>query len=306
MNIGILGAGSFGEIHIKVLKDINNFSIRGFYDPDKDISKKISDKYHIKHYPNPDQLIKECDAIDIVSETSSHYQLLEKVIKHKKHIFIEKPICSEEEQVQNIIKKTKHYQPTIQIGHIERYNPAITTRSINFKNIHSIYTRRAGCLNKRNKNTSITLDLMIHDIDLIISNIQSKLVKIEAYSKQEDSIFHSHVECNLLFENGIKANLVASRKHNLENERRMKIVSNTETVELDLLNQTGKKIQKENVQILEFPKNSNPLRDELIDFYKSITEGRKPIVGVEEACAAVNIAIKIDEIIKNNLKCIKC
>ena len=107
--------------------------------------------------PDPDQLIRECDAIDIVSETSSHYTILNKVIGYNKHIFIEKPICCQKEEVEHIIKKTKYYQPTIQIGHIERYNPTIQTGFLNFKNINSIYTNRTGSLNKRNQNMSLTL-----------------------------------------------------------------------------------------------------------------------------------------------------
>ena len=299
MNIGILGAGSFGEVHIKVLKNIKAFNIQGFHDPNKGKSKKIADKYNIKYYHNPDQLIKECDAIDIVSKTSSHYEILKKVIKHNKHVFIEKPICCKKEEVENIIKKTQQYKPTIQIGHIERYNPTITAGLLDLKSIKSIYAKRTGSLNERNQNTSITLDLMIHDIDLIMSIVQSKIIKVKAISKVESNILNNHIECVLMFENGITAKLIASRQYNMKNERIIKICSDEETLELDLLNKVQKIIQKNNVQILEHNQECNPLQDELMAFHTSITKGTKPIVGVTEACAAVNIAIQIDDIINN-------
>ena len=297
MNIGILGAGSFGEKHINVLKNINIFNIQGFYDPNTDISKEIEKKFQIKYYDNPDQLIKECNAIDIVSETASHYALIDKVMKYQKHIFIEKPICCQKLETENILKKTKQYQPTIQIGHIERYNPTINTGNIDFKNINSIETKRTGSLNERNRNTSITLDLMIHDIDLIISNIQSKLIKIEASGKQQYNIFHNHIDCTLLFENGITANLKASRGENMKNERIMKLYSNKEILELDFIKKLQKRIQKNHESILECNKDTNPLEDEFVAFYQSIKNGTKPIASVEEACAAVDVAIEIDEII---------
>ena len=126
-------------------------------------------------------------------------------------------------------------------------------------------------------------------------------MKIEATGEREDNMLHHHINCNLLFEDGIKANLVASRKKNMDNTRIMKICSNEETLELDLLNKIQKRIKKNNTEILECDKNSNPLKEELMDFYTSITQGTKPIVGVQEACASVNVAIQIDEIINNNI-----
>ena len=299
MNIGILGAGSFGETHIKILKNIDIFHVQGFYDPDESRSKEIENKFQIKSYKNLDHLIQKCDAIDIVSATSSHYKMINKVMDYNKHIFVEKPICCLKSETDSLLQKSEKYNKIIQVGHIERYNPTIQKDEINSQNIKSIYTKRTGPLNKRNQNTSIVLDLMIHDIDLIISNISSTLTKIEASKTNLSNISDDYIECNLFFQNGVNANLIASRNVNMKNERTIKIHYDKEILELDLLNKRRKKIkQDDTIQILEYNKESNPLEDEFISFYKAITNNHKPIVGVKDACAAVNIALQIDDIIK--------
>ena len=299
MNIGILGAGGFGETHIKILKNIDIFHIQGFYDPDESRAKEIENKFQIKSYKNLDHLIQQCDAIDIVSATSSHYKMINKVMDYNKHIFVEKPICCLKSETDNLLHKSEKYNKIIQVGHIERYNPTIQKDKINSQNIKSIYTKRTGPLNKRNQNTSIVLDLMIHDIDLIISNISSPLTKIEASKTNLSNISDDYIECNLFFQNGINANLIASRNVNMKNERTIKIHYDKEILELDLLNKRRKKIkQDDTIQILDYNKESNPLEDEFISFYKAITNNHQPIVGVKDACAAVNIALQIDDIIK--------
>ena len=298
MNIGILGAGSFGEKHIKVLKNIDIFNIQGFYDPDESRAEAIANKFQIKYYKNPDDLIEQCDAIDIVSETSSHYKMINKVMDYNKHIFIEKPICCQKSETDSLLKKSEGYDQIIQVGHIERYNPTIQIEKISDQNIQSISSKRTGPLNNRNQNTSIVLDLMIHDIDLIISRISSKLTKIEAFKRRDPNVFDECVECNLFFQNGIKANLIASRSMNMKNERIIKIHYDQEILELDLLNKRRKKIKQDSIQILDCNRENNPLEDEFISFYKSMKNNHQPIVGVKEACAAVNIALKINDIIK--------
>ena len=299
MNIGILGAGGFGETHIKILKNIDIFHIQGFYDPDESRAKEIENKFQIKSYNNPEHLIQQCEAIDIVSTTSSHYEMINKVMDYKKHMFVEKPICCLKSETDSLLQKSEKYDKIIQVGHIERYNPTIQKEEINDQNIESIHAKRTGPLNKRNQHTSIVLDLMIHDIDLIMSNISSKLIKIEAFKKKAPTAFDEHVESNLFFQNGVKANLIASRSVNMKNERNIKIHYDKEILELDLLNKKRRKIKQDNtIQILDCNKDNNPLEDELISFYKSIKNNEKPMVGVKEACAAVNIAVQINDIIK--------
>ncbi len=297
MNIGIFGVGSFGEKHIKVIQNINKFNIIGFHDPDKKKSKDISKKYKLKYFESPINLINKCDAIDIVSNTSTHYNILEQCINLNKNIFIEKPICSSKSELNKIITKTINYKPIIQVGHIERYNPAIQDGFYNSNNIHSINTYRTGTLNDRNKNTSITLDLMIHDIDLILSNVQSEITNLNAIGKNKSKNLYNHVECNMQFANGMTAQLIAIRNRKIQNERKINIHLLKKIIEIDLLNQKQTHIINNDFKIYNYKKNTNLLEKEFMEFYNCITNQKKPQVSTQEACEAVNIALKIDEII---------
>ncbi|MBF25248.1 MAG: hypothetical protein CMP49_01855 [Flavobacteriales bacterium] len=297
MNIGIFGVGSFGEKHIKVIQDINQFNIIGFYDPDKKKSTEISNKYQLTSFESPIELINHCNAIDVVSNTSSHYKIIEKCIELNKNIFIEKPICSSQTELNNIINKTQNYQPIIQVGHIERYNPAIKDGFSHFNNIQSISSKRTGSLNKRNQNTSITLDLMIHDIDLVISNVKSKIININALGKNKINNLCNHVTCEIIFENGIVAKLTAVRDNNMENERKFTINLPEQKIEIDLLHKEKNHIYNDKIKTHIYKKNTNLLELEFLEFYNCIKNNKQPIVGPNEACAAVNIALEIDKLI---------
>ena len=300
INIGIFGAGSFGEKHIKVLQTIKDFNIIGFYDPNKKRTQEIIKKFQIKGYESTNALIKECDAIDIVSETSTHYAIIKESMNFNKHIFIEKPLCAKQEELEDLLKKGSKYPQIIQVGHIERYNPIITQGLQNAKNIISINTIRTGSLNTRNQNVSITTDLMIHDIDLIISSVSSKLIKIEATGPKNKNQVNHHVECNLFFKNGIVANLISSRNEKLKSERKITINCKEKIIELDLIKKIQKEVDKDIIKILNCNNDTNPLKQEFVEFYESITKMKKPTVGIIEGCQALEIALKIDELITKN------
>ncbi|MAQ70514.1 MAG: hypothetical protein CMD23_05425 [Flavobacteriales bacterium] len=295
MNIGIFGAGSFGEKHIDVLLNIKEFNIIGFFDPNQKRCKEISKKYNIKAYSDTHELISECDAIDIVSSTDTHYELIELGIEYKKHIFVEKPICQKSWEKEKILEKTKNYSGIIQVGHIERYNPILSEKKTKLKNIKSIESVRTGILNQRNEKTSITLDLMIHDIDLILEIMQSEITNITA--EKECNKRSEKVTCKISFKNNKTANLMAARGKNTTSERKMIITCINKIVKIDLLKRISKEIQKGRVKIWESKKNTNPLREEFLDFKKSIINKKTPKISVKASCKAVEVALKIDELI---------
>ncbi len=303
MNIGIFGVGSFGEKHINVLKMINSFNIVGFFDPDKKRQKYIQNKYHLKAYQDPIELIKDSVAIDIVSSTETHYKLIELGIEHNKHIFVEKPICFTKKEINNLLSYNKKYKSILQVGHIERYNPVITKEIIELKEIQSIAAKRTGPLNNRNSKIPITLDLMIHDIDLILSIMKSKIVTIKAMRKKHNqSAERERISCDIKFQNGATAHLIAER--GTQNNRTMIIDCVNKKFYLDLLNKnqliTDKKTQK-NKQINPHinTQNINPLKNEFLDFQHKITKNTPPIVSIEEGCKAVTIALEIEKLIHN-------
>jgi|TARA_B100000530_G_C15884739_1_gene458920 predicted dehydrogenase len=295
MNIGIFGVGSFGEKHINVLLGIEEFNIVGFFDPNQKRCIEIAEKFNIKSYSSTDELIKECEAIDIVSSTDTHYKLIELGIEHEKHIFVEKPICLTNWEREKLLEKSSNYSGVIQVGHIERYNPILSNKTFQLDNIKSIESARTGTLNERNQNTPITLDLMIHDIDLILETMQSEIIKIAAEKEYKNN--NQKVSCEIHFKNNKIANLIVERGKNTTNTRKMRITCINKIVEIDLLKRIGKDIQKGHVKIWESNKNINPLKEEFLDFKKSIENKKKPKISVEASCNAVEVALKIEELI---------
>ena len=296
MNIGIFGVGSFGEKHINVLLDIKDFHIVGFFDPNQKRCAEIKKKYKLKSYSDATELIKECDAIDIVSSTETHYKLIELAMKHKKHIFVEKPICRTNWEKERLLEGSVIYPHVIQVGHIERYNPILRKKIFELKEIETIQSIRTGQLNNRNKHTPITLDLMIHDIDLILELMQSEIINITA--EQESNHHHQRVCCKINFQNGKTANLLTERSDSINNSRKMTITCINKIVEIDLLKRIAKDIKKGHTKTWDSgEKNTNPLKEELLDFKKSIKQRKPPKVSVKASCNAVEIALKIEEII---------
>ena len=295
MNIGILGVGSFGEKHLKVLKELNDFNIIGFYDPDEEKSKLIEKKFKIKRYKTTNQLIENCDAVDIVSNTSTHYQLLEIAKSYNKHVFIEKPICSTNIEADQILKNFSNYKPIIQVGHIERYNPTITQELMQLKNIKKIKTKRIGELNKRNQNTALSLDLMIHDIDLILKLCDSEISNISVDKESN----RNSISCHIDFQNKIKVHLTAIRQKNIKSQRTIDITCNHQIIQIDLLN----KKRTSNIDISNWKpvKEVNQLKNQFLDFNKSIKNKTKAKVDIIDACKSTKIAIKIDNMIKNEI-----
>ena len=196
---------------------------------------------------------------------------------------------------EKLLEKSAKYSAIIQVGHIERYNPILNKKTFDLKNITSIESIRTGKLNKRNENTPITLDLMIHDIDLILEIMQSKIIKITA--QEECNKQNQKVSCKINFENQKTANLIVERGSETNNERKMTITCINKIVEIDLLKRIGKEIQEGQVKRWNSEKNTNPLKEEFLDFKKSIEDGKKPEITVEAACNAVAVALKIEEII---------
>tara|TARA_B100000902_G_C27157562_1_gene836990 strand:- start:108 stop:1082 length:975 start_codon:yes stop_codon:yes gene_type:complete len=297
MNIGIFGVGSFGEKHINVIKNMKEINIIGFYDPNPFRCTTIEKSYNIKSFSSELELLHHCDAIDIVSSTETHYKLIKLGVEHKKHIFVEKPICCTENEVAKLL--TQQYKHVIQIGHIERYNPAIKLDLIDKNKITEIKARRTGIINERNKNSSIVLDLMIHDIDLIMQMINSRIKSIKTI-KQKSNTSES-ITTNIIFENEKKAQLIAERGVKVENNREMIIQLMNKEIKIDFLNRTQEHTTRGmKSETFKLDKNINPLKMELLEFYYNTINKKEPTVGVQEACNAVSVALKIEQLSKSN------
>jgi predicted dehydrogenase len=316
LNIAVIGAGHLGEFHIKLLKSSKLFNLIGFFDPNKSRVKEIIDKYNINFF-EIDKISSLVDAVIISTPTSSHYETAVKFLNNKKHVFIEKPISSSIEQANKLIEIKKNNKLIGQVGHVERFNSAF----LNIKNALNpmfIESHRLSSYPSRGTDVSVVLDLMIHDIDIVLSLVDSKITKISANGTKIISSSPDIANARIEFENGCVANLTSSRL-SLKKMRKMRVFQTDSYISLDfdsgsseiikIKNFDGKNkyamtihdsegVEKE-IQI-ENIKNEkiNSIEEEHKNFYYSIINKEDPIVSFEKGRNALELAIKILKIIE--------
>lgn len=309
MKIGLVGVGHLGKIHLKCLLN-TKFEFVGFYDPNEDIRKTISETHQIKAYDELEALIADVDCIDVVSPTVFHYEIAKKAIIAGKHVFIEKPLTETLEQAEELVALSQKHKVKVQVGHVERYNPAIRSlRNIDFKP-KFIEGHRLALFNPRGTDVSVVLDLMIHDLDIVLSMIKEDVVDVRAngvciVSKTPD-ICNARIE----FAGGAIANLTASRI-SLKNMRKIRIFQNDAYISLDFLEKEAQVVKiEENVEnddfsgmtihtndglkriIIDSPEimKNNAIEDELSDFYNAVTGQSDVLVTIDDGYRALKLA----------------
>lgn len=320
MKIGLIGLGHLGKIHLKCLRQIDNWNIVGYYDVNPDVIIEGLEKFD-----SPLDLLQNCDAIDIVSSTSSHYKLIELAITMDKHVFVEKPMCSTYAQAVKIERLMANRSCILQVGHVERYNPAITSiKDLDLKPVF-IDVDRLAPFNLRGTDVSVVMDLMIHDLDIILDLVKDEVVKVDANGiaivSEAPDICNARIE----FKKGCVANVTASRI-SMKQMRKIRIFQKDAYVNLDFLTKKSQIIQlkdeqsrnmengieietalgKRYIQIDE-PEtfDSNAIKNELEDFYNSIVGDIAPLVGIKEASAAIDLAERISQSVELNVKKLK-
>ena len=211
LKIGVLGAGHLGKIHIRLIREIPEFELVGFYDPDEKNAAEAEEKLGVRRFDQMAALLDACDAVDIVTPTISHYECARMALKRSKHIFIEKPLANTLHEAKTILALSEEARVKAQVGHVERFNPAfLAIRNIDLEPMF-IESHRLATFNQRGTDVSVVLDLMIHDIDIVLHTVKSTVKKVSAsgvavISNQPD-IANARIE----FANGCVANLTASR-----------------------------------------------------------------------------------------------
>lgn len=211
LKIGVLGAGHLGKIHLKLAQQSEKYELVGFYDPDKVAAQELSHKLQYPYFESIEALIEAADVVDIVTPTLSHFEVAEKAIKRGKHVFIEKPITNTLEEAEALIKLSQAHQVMGQVGHVERFNPAFIAARNAIDNPMFIETHRLAEFNPRGTDVPVVLDLMIHDIDIILSVVPSEVKEIHASGIAVISSSPDIANARIVFENGCVANLTASR-----------------------------------------------------------------------------------------------
>lgn len=324
LKIGVLGAGHLGKIHIKCIKDIPEYELVGFYDPIVENAAAVADEHDIKSFATIDALLQEVDLVDIVTPTLSHYECAAQALNAGKHVFIEKPVTNTTEEAEKLIALSTEKGLKMQVGHVERFNPAFTAARPFLKQPMFIETHRLAQFNPRGLDVPVVLDLMIHDIDVILHAVGSPVKKISASGVAVISDTPDIANVRLEFENGCVANLTTSRIA-VKNMRKSRFFQKDAYVAVDFLEKKSEivRLQEASEQenpfslvldlgenkgkkeiIFENPKVHpvNAIREELFTFHEAIVNNTEPIVTIQDGYQALKVAHDILDIIEANLK----
>lgn len=321
IRIGVIGTGHLGKMHLKNIKELETelgyIKLAGAFDTDEVKVKEASEKFHLRAYKSLDEISEDIDAALIVTPTSTHFEIAAELIKRDKHIFIEKPVTSVLEEAYKLKEMLSGRNLNVQIGHIERFNPALLAVEKHELKPLFIESHRLSTYNPRGTDVSVIQDLMIHDIDLILSLIKSEVENIEASGVALISGSIDIANARIKFTNGSVANITASRISQ-KKMRKMRIFQKNAYISLDFqeniaevfrLTETSKtsffnfrkiKIPDSDMSILyEKPeiKEKNPMKTEQRRFFESIKNLTPPIVTIDDGIRALKVA---EEIIKKS------
>lgn len=319
LKVGVLGAGHLGKIHLRLLQQSELYELVGFYDENADYADKIAAEFGYKRFDTIAKLIHAVDVIDIVTPTLSHYKCAKVAIKSGKHVFIEKPIATTVEEAEEIIALAKEYNVKGQVGHVERFNPAFTAVRDQIEQPMFIETHRLAEFNPRGTDVPVVLDLMIHDIDAILSVVRSKVVNVHASGVSVLSQSPDISNARLEFENGCVANITSSRI-SMKNMRKSRFFQKDAYISVDYLDKTCEVVKMKDApehpgdfdMILQNAEGerkqiyfnnptvepNNAILDELESFANAIQNNTTPVVTLEDGTEALRVAYRIIDAMK--------
>ena len=314
LKIGVLGAGHLGKIHLRLLQESSAYELVGFYDSQPQIAAKISREFGYRSFSEVDSLLDEVDVIDIVTPTISHFELGKKALEKGLHIFLEKPITATVEEANELVSLAKAKGLLGMVGQVERFNPALMAANPYINTPMFIETHRLAEFNPRGTDVSVVLDLMIHDIDAILSVVQSKVIDVHASGVSIISETPDIANARLRFENGCVANLTASRI-SMKTMRKSRFFQRDAYVSVDFFEKKTEVVRMQNApesaedfaMILEKAegvkkqiffdnpevKEGNAILMELEHFADAINNNKEPIVSLQAGTSALEVAHQI-------------
>jgi predicted dehydrogenase len=266
LKIGVLGAGHLGKIHLKCIANISDYELIGFYDPDSNVSEQVSLEYQITAFPSVEELVNAVDVVDIVTPTVEHFACASLALREARHVFIEKPVVATPAEARELMKIALEARVKVQVGHVERFNPAFLAASPYLNKPMFIEAHRLAIFNPRGTDVPVVLDLMIHDIDIVMSLVNSNVKRIHASGVAVVSDTPDIANARIEFENGCVANLTASRI-SLKNMRKTRFFQRDAYIAVDFLNK-----EVEVVGITEYdPQQAGPF-----DMVLDLGNGKPP------------------------------
>ncbi|MFY7899932.1 MAG: Gfo/Idh/MocA family protein [Chitinophagaceae bacterium] len=324
LNVGIFGVGHLGKYHLNNWKEIEGVKIVGFFDPNNELAKEVAAQYNIKRYLDEDKLFDACDIIDVVVPTDRHYEVCMRALRKGKHVFVEKPLANTMEEAKDLVNMAREANVKMQVGHVERFNPAFLAIKNVPINPMFIEVHRLAQFNPRGTEVSVILDLMIHDIDIVLSIVKSGVKNIHASGVAVMTDTPDIANVRIEFNNGCVANLTSSRI-SMKKMRKMRLfqkdayigidfldkkteiiklkqASDTNVFSFDLETPTGTKtISVANPEVMQV----NAIKLELESFVQSILNNTTTVVSEIDGLLAMEVAHQIIEKINSANRLVK-
>lgn len=312
LKVGIVGVGHLGKFHLNNWLEIEGVEVIGFVDPNDATAQEVIKTYNIRRFVDTDDFLSRCDAIDVVTPTNFHYEWCEKAIKMGKHVFVEKPFAHTMAEARALVKLAKESNIKLQVGHVERFNPAFLALKNTDLNPMFIEVHRLAQFNPRGTEVSVILDLMIHDIDIILSIVKSDVKKISASGVAVLTETPDIANVRIEFDNGCVANLTSSRI-SMKKMRKMRLFQKDAYIGIDFLDKKTeiiklKQPQDENVFSFDIVTQNgyktiavatpvvaqvNAIKQELEEFKNAIETNTETIVSEIDGLKAMDVAHQI-------------
>ena len=324
LKVGVIGTGHLGKLHTKLFKQVEGCDFIGVYDKDIEKAKSVAEEFQVNYFQSIEELINKVDAVSIVATTSAHYELVKKAFENNKHVFVEKPITATIAEGEELVKIAEQKKLNFQVGHIERFNPALISLDKYDLNPLFIQTDRLSQFNPRGTDVAVVLDLMIHDIDIILSLVKSEVANLSASGVAVVSDTIDIANARLEFENGAVANVTASRISQ-KKMRKMRMFQRDTYITLDFITGVSEVYrlvspgeipenpflsfgeigvgERKKVVVYEQPeqKEINALQHELQLFVNSVLNKTKPAVTGADGLKALKVAEMIIQKIEESI-----
>ena len=300
IKVGVIGVGYLGQHHARIYSEIEDTELMAVVDIVKKKADSIAEKYGCESCCDYRDILHKVDAISIVTPTTSHYRIALDCLRAGKHILLEKPITTNIEEADELVAESDKNGCILQIGHLERYNPAVLAASEMIKEPVFIESERLSPFLGRGTDVDVTLDLMIHDVDIMLSLVSSPVEEIKAVGAKVLTDKIDVAKAWLSFKNGCKALATVSRL-SPDKQRRLKVFQKNSYISIDYQSSEIKRYfrTKEGISFdITKPESSEPLKEELKDFINCVKEGKRPKVSAAEGRDALKIVLEISEIIK--------
>jgi len=300
IKVGVIGVGYLGQHHARIFSGLDGVELIGVADTDVGKAGEIAGKYNCGSFSSYAELVGACDALSIVTPTTTHHAIGMDCLKAGKDLFIEKPITERLDEAKELIEAAEKNNLILQVGHLERYNPGIIAARDMVSAPIFVEAERLSPFLGRGTDVDVTLDLMIHDIDIVMSLVRSEVKEIRATGDRVMTGKIDVAKAWLEFENGCKALITASRL-SPEKMRKLRIHQRDSYISVDYQSQEVRRYFRDAAGIsfdAVKTENKEPLKEELRDFVARVLDRKRPMVSGKEAMAALEIVLKINEMLK--------